>query len=70
MTNFVVLDYFSNQNIERELGKMGVETRRSLTVGGFLRDAIIPKILKKGEFIDKKLTRGLRIAVTELKDAA
>lgn len=44
---FLVLDYFSNQNIERELGKMGVETRRSLTVGSFLKDAIIPKIFRK-----------------------
>lgn len=44
---FLVLDYFSNQNIERELGKMGVQTRRSLTVGGFLKDAIIPKFFRK-----------------------
>lgn len=44
---FLVLDYFSNQNIERELGKMGVQTRRSLTVGSFLKDAIIPKIVRK-----------------------
>jgi len=44
---FLVLDYFSNQNIERELGKMGVQTRRSLTVGSFLKDAIIPKIFRK-----------------------
>ena len=29
---FLVNDEFSNQNIERELGKMGVQTRRSLTV--------------------------------------
>ena len=46
---FLVLDYFANQNIERELGKMGVQVRRSLTVGGFLKDAIIPKIFRKGE---------------------
>lgn len=44
---FLVLDYFSNQDIEKELGKMGVQTRRSLTVGSFLKDAIIPKIFKK-----------------------
>lgn len=44
---FLVLDYFANQNIERELGKMGVQTRRSLTVGSFLKDAIIPKIFRK-----------------------
>lgn len=44
---YLVLDYFSNQNVLRELGKMGVQTRRSLTVSGFLRDAIIPKWMKK-----------------------
>lgn len=56
---FVVLDYFSNQNIERELGKMGVQTRRSLTVGSFLKDAIIPKIFRKGE---THLQRAVRMA--------
>ncbi len=56
---FVVLDYFSNQNIERELGKMGVQTRRSLTVGSFLKDAIIPKVFRKGE---THLQRAFRMA--------
>ncbi len=56
---YLVLDNFSNQNIERELGKMGVQTRRSLTVGGFLKDAIIPKIFKKGE---THLERAYRMA--------
>ncbi len=46
---FLVCDQFSNQNIERELGKMGVQIRKSLTVSSFLKDAIIPKIFKKGE---------------------
>lgn len=46
---FLVNDEFSNQNIERELGRMRVETRRSLTVGSFLKDAIIPKAFRKGE---------------------
>ena len=31
------------------LGKMGVQTRRSLTVSSFLKDAIIPKIFRNGE---------------------
>lgn len=44
---FLVLDQFANQNIEKELGRMGVQTRRSLTVSGFLKDAIIPKMCKK-----------------------
>lgn len=56
---FLVLDYFSNQNIERELGKLWVQTRRSLTVGSFLKDAIIPKIFKKGE---THLERAFRMA--------
>lgn len=56
---FLVLDYFSNQDIEKELGKMGVQTRRSLTVGSFLKDAIIPKIFKKGE---THLERAYRMA--------
>lgn len=56
---FLVLDHFSNQNIERELGKMGVQTRRSLTVGSFLKDAIIPKLFRKGE---THLQRAFRMA--------
>lgn len=46
---YLVCDQFSNQNIERELGKMGVEVRISLTVSSFLKDAIIPKFFRKGE---------------------
>ena len=46
---FLVCDQFSNQDIERELGKMGVQVRKSLTVSSFLKDAIIPKMFKKGE---------------------
>ena len=46
---YVVNDEFSNQNIEKELGRMGVQVRRSLTVSSFLKDAIIPKIFRKGE---------------------
>ncbi|MDO5437330.1 MAG: acyl-CoA dehydratase activase-related protein [bacterium] len=56
---FLVLDSFANQNIEKELGKMGVQTRRSLTVSGFLKDAIIPKMCKKGE---THLERAFRMA--------
>ena len=56
---YVVLDEFANQNIERELGKLGVQVRRSLTVGGFLKDAIIPKMCKRGE---THLERAYRMA--------
>ncbi len=56
---FLVQDPFANQNIEKELGKMGVQTRRSLTVSGFLKDAIVPKWFKKGE---THLERAFRMA--------
>ena len=56
---FLVQEPFSNQNIEKELGRMGVQTRRSLTVSGFIRDAIIPKAFKKGE---THLERAYRMA--------
>ena len=46
---FMVLDPFSNQNIERELGKLGVQTRRSLTISSWMKDAILPKMFIKGE---------------------
>ena len=46
---FMVLDPFSNQNLERELGKLGVQTRRSLTISSWLKDAIIPKFFTDGE---------------------
>ncbi|MCR5260961.1 MAG: acyl-CoA dehydratase activase-related protein [Candidatus Gastranaerophilales bacterium] len=56
---YIVLDDFSNQNLNRELGRMGVQTRTSLTVSSFLKDAIIPKWLKKGE---THLERAFRLA--------
>ncbi len=56
---YLVCDRFSNQDIVKELGKMGVETRKSLTVSGFLKDAIIPKIFRKGE---THLQRAIRLA--------
>ncbi|MCD7878449.1 MAG: acyl-CoA dehydratase activase-related protein [Candidatus Gastranaerophilales bacterium] len=56
---FLVQDTFSNQNIEKELGRMGVQTRRSLTVSSFIKDAIIPKCFKKGE---THLERAFRMA--------
>jgi len=46
---FMVLDSFSNQNLERELGKLGVETKRSMSLGGWLKTAIIPKFMRKEE---------------------
>ena len=56
---YLVCDPFSNQNILRELGKMGVQTRRSLTISSFIKDAIIPKAFRKGE---THLQRAFRLA--------
>ena len=56
---YVVNDEFSNQSIEKELGRMGVQVRRSLTLTSFLKDAIIPKVLRKGE---THLQRAFRLA--------
>ena len=56
---YLVCDPFSNQNILRELGKMGVQTRRSLTISGFIKDAIIPKVFRKNE---THLQRAYRLA--------
>lgn len=46
---FMVLDSFSNQHLERELGRLGVQTRRTLTLGGWIRTAIIPRAFRKEE---------------------
>lgn len=56
---YLVCDPFSNQNILKELGKMGVQTRRSLTISGFIKDAIIPKVFRDGE---THLQRAYRMA--------
>jgi len=46
---FMVLDAFSNQNLERELGRLGVETKRSMNLSGWVKTAIIPKFMRKEE---------------------
>ena len=56
---YVVLDQFSNQDIEKELGKMGVEVHRSLCISSFVKDAILPKIFVRGE---THLQRAFRLA--------
>ena len=56
---YLVCDSFSNQNITKELGKMGVQVRRSLTVSSFIKDAIIPKVFRDGE---THLQRAYRLA--------
>ncbi len=61
---FVVLDQFSNQDIEKELGRMGVEVHRSLTISGFIKDALFPKFMQQGE---THIQRAFRLAEPYLK---
>lgn len=46
---FMVLDSFSNQNLEKELGRLGVQTRRNMTLSGWVKTAMIPSIFRKEE---------------------
>ena len=46
---FMVLDPFSNQNLERELGKLGVQTQRNLYLSDWIKTAMLPSWLHKTE---------------------
>lgn len=53
---YLVCDQFSNQNITRELGKMGVQTRRSLTISSFLKMLLFLKYSEKEKHTFKEPT--------------
>ncbi len=46
---FVLLDPYTNQNIEKELGEMGVEVRRQIMFSGWLEHVLKPSFLYKKE---------------------
>lgn len=46
---FMVLDPFSNQNLEKELGRLGVQTRRNLYLSDWVRTALMPSFFRKTE---------------------
>ena len=46
---FVLLDPYTNQHIEKELGDMGVEVRRQIMFSGWLEHVLKPSILYKKE---------------------
>jgi len=46
---FVLLDPYTNQNIEKELGEMGVEVRRQIMFSGWLEHVLKPSIFYKKE---------------------
>ena len=56
---YVVLDQFSNQDIEKELGKMGVEVHRCLNISSFIKDTTLLKHFFKEE---THLARAERLA--------
>lgn len=56
---YVVLDHFSNQDIEKELGKMGVEVHRCLNISSFIKDTTFLKLFSKEE---THLSRAERLA--------
>ena len=46
---FVLLDPYTNQHIEKELGEMGVEVRRQIMFSGWLEHVLKPSIFYKKE---------------------
>ena len=46
---FVLLDPYTNQNIEKELGNMGIEVRRQIMFSGWLEHVLKPSIFYKKE---------------------
>jgi len=46
---FVLLDPFTNMNIEKELGKLGVEVERQIMLSDWTNGALLPKWLQKTE---------------------
>lgn len=46
---FVLLDPYTNQNIEKELGDMGVEVRRQIMFSGWLEHVLKPSLFYKKE---------------------
>ncbi len=46
---FVLLDPYTNQNIEKELGEMGVEVQRQIMFGDWLEHVLKPSFLYKKE---------------------
>lgn len=61
---FMVLDPFCNQNLERELGKLGVQTHRNLHLSDWIKTALVPPFLRKQ---DTHLDRAWKAAKPYLK---
>lgn len=54
---YVVLDRFSNMEIEKELGRLGVRVHRMISVSDWAERVIIPSFLRKGENHEEQAVR-------------
>ncbi|MDD3013733.1 MAG: hypothetical protein PHC34_08540 [Candidatus Gastranaerophilales bacterium] len=63
---FVLLDPFTNMNIEKELGKLGVEVERQIMLSDWTNGALLPKCLQK---VESHRDRSSRVAGTYMKRA-
>ena len=54
---YVVLDYFSNLEIEKELGKFGVHVHRRINLSDWTKSFLIPSILRFSETHGEKAER-------------
>ena len=61
---FVLLDPFTNMNIEKELGLLGVEVHRQIMLADWIGQSLIPKIIRK---IETHKERAIRTAQPYLK---
>ncbi|MCK7514871.1 MAG: hypothetical protein MZV70_69950 [Desulfobacterales bacterium] len=63
---FVLLDPFTNMNIEKKLGSMGVEVQRQVMLSDWTNNALLPKWVHKKE---SHRERAKRIASSYIKRA-
>lgn len=54
---FVLLDPFTNMNIEKELGLLGVEVERQIMLSEWIGQSLIPKWIRKRETHKERSTR-------------
>ncbi len=57
---FVVLDQFSNLDIEKELGRLGVHVNRQINLSDWVKASIIPSFLRFGDTHEEKARKSAR----------
>lgn len=61
---YVVLDYFSNLEIEKELGRLGVHVHRKINLSDWTKSFLIPSILRFNETHGEKAERFAKTFLT------